>query len=68
MANLVYGSEASDKVQVRVNQNAPLDVKLPGAIYTTVRIPVDLKNGDNSIEFRFAAEGAVNIDRMAITR
>jgi alpha-galactosidase len=64
----VYSGEANDTVQMIVNHGQPVDVKLPGAIYATARIPVDLNNGDNSIEFRFAAEGTVDIDRMALTR
>ncbi len=64
----VYSGEANNTVQVRVNQGQPADVKLPGAIYGTARIPVDLQQGENSIEFRFAAAGTVDIDRITVTR
>jgi alpha-galactosidase len=69
-ANLVYvdSGEASDTVQMRVNQGSPTDVKLPGAIYGTAKFPVDLNKGENSITFRFAAEGSVDIDRLTVTR
>jgi hypothetical protein len=64
----VYSGEANNTVQVRVNQAQPADVKLPGAIYGSVRIPVDLQQGENSIEFRFTAAGTVDIDRLTVTR
>jgi hypothetical protein len=69
-ANLVYvySGEANNTVQVSVNQGKATGVKLAGAIYGTAKIPVDLIRGENSIEFKFAAEGTVDIDRLALTR
>ena len=64
----VYSGEANDTVQMRVNQGPQTDVKLPGAIYATAKIPVDLNKGENSITFSFAAEGIVDIDRLTVTR
>ncbi len=64
----VYSGEANNTAQMRVNQIAPTDLKLPGGIYATAKIPVDLVKGENSITFSFAAEGTVNIDRLTVTR
>lgn len=64
----VYSGEADNTVQIRVNRSEPAKVKLPGAIYGTARIPVELRQGENSIEIWFDAAGAVNIDRMTVSR
>jgi len=64
----VYSGETHNPVQVRVNQSQPADVVFPDAIYGTVRIPVDLQQGENSIDFRFFAAGTVDIDRITVTR
>jgi len=64
----VYSGEGSHTVQVSANGNAPASVKLPGAIYGTAVIPLDLNQGENSITFRYAGQGSVQIDRLKLTR
>jgi hypothetical protein len=70
--NLVYvysGNEMGDKtVQMRVNEGQPADIHLWGAVYGTVRIPVDLSQGENSIAFSFTGKGSVDIDRLILNR
>ncbi len=64
-ANTVYEDKT---LQILVNNAQPADFKLMGAVYGSVRVPVDLDKGDNSIEFRFAGKGSVDIDRLAVSQ
>ncbi len=70
MAHLVYvySGEGRHAVQVRVNRGAALAIKLPGAIYATAQIPVELEKGENSISLSVAGAETVTIDRLRLTR
>jgi alpha-galactosidase len=64
-ANTVYEDKT---LQMRVNDAQPADFKLMGAVYGSARVPVDLNKGDNSIEFKFAGKGSVDIDRLGVSQ
>jgi alpha-galactosidase len=68
--NLAYAyNDSGDKtVQMQVNGGQPADIQLPGAVFGSTRIPVELNKGDNSIVFRFTGENSANIDRLTVSR
>jgi hypothetical protein len=45
-----------------------MEFKLPRSGYGSAKISVDLNKGDNSIEFRYAGNGSVDIDRLAVSQ
>ena len=55
-------------LQMRVNESHFVDFKLPRSGYGFARIQLDLNKGDNSIEFRYAGNGSVDIDRLAVSQ
>ncbi len=55
-------------VQLRVNDGLAVDFKLPKSGYGSARVPVNLNKGDNSIEFRYAENGSVDIDRLIVSQ
>ena len=64
----VYSGEGGRALKVRVNRGAAFAIKLPGAIYATAQIPVELEKGENSIALSVAGVGTVSIDRLRLTR
>lgn len=63
----VCNGESNPVVEVTVNGKMR-QVKLTGAIYATAPIPVELNQGENTIEFQYKGEGSFSIDRLTITR
>ena len=55
-------------VELRVNKGPMMEFKLPRSGYGSAKISVDLNKGDNSIEFRYAGNGSVDIDRLAVSQ
>ncbi len=66
--NYVNSIYEDKTVQLRVNEGQRVDFKLPRSGYGFARVQVDLKQGDNSIEFRYAGNGSVDIDRLAVSQ
>jgi alpha-galactosidase len=66
--NYVNSIYEGKTVQLRVNEGQMEDFKLPRSGYGFARVQVDLNKGDNSIEFRYAGNGSVDIDRLAVSQ
>lgn len=62
------GAHAGTQVEVRVNNDPPSTVHLKAGGQGATRIPVALKQGSNSIAFRLAGEGSVDLDRFVLSR
>ena len=66
--NYVNSIYEDKTVQLRVNDGRTVDFKLPKSGYGSARVQVDLNKGDNSIEFKYAGKGSVDIDRLAVSQ
>jgi hypothetical protein len=66
--NYVNSIYEDKTVQLRVNDGRTVDFKLPKSGYGSARVQLDLNKGDNSIEFRYAGNGSVDIDRLAVSQ
>ena len=66
--NYVNSIYESKTVQMRVNDSHAVDFMLPRSGYGFARVQVNLNKGDNSIEFRYAGHGSVDIDRLAVSQ
>lgn len=62
------GPRGKKTMQMQVNGSSPTDVQLPEFVYSSIKVPVDLNKGDNTIAFQFAGEGRVNIDRILLSQ
>jgi len=64
----IYSGVGVKTVEMRIDDSAFVDLRLQGNDYGNAKIPVKLKQGDNSIELRYAGGGVVDIDRVIVSR
>jgi hypothetical protein len=62
-------ADAENKTaEMRVNKGQVVKIQVQGADSGTVKIPVDLNKGDNSIALRYTGTGSVDIDRLIVNQ